>query len=269
MSEFDLKIDEIEVMRVKMNRTILYKYILEVMKMTRILVVDDEPSLVTLLTYNLKKVGYEVYAQNDGEDILNTIKDKQIDLILLDVMLPNQSGVEITRDIRAAKIDVPIIMVTALDDEVDKILGLEMGADDYVTKPFSPREVIARIKAVLRRFEHGHKPDQSTDHIKMYGDLAIDYDKMAVQLSGENVKLTPKEYELLTYMAQREGRVLDRETILHGVWGYDYGGPDTRMVDMHLSHLREKVEQDPKHPAMIKTVRGMGYRFEDPSKAED
>ncbi|MBM7617514.1 two-component system alkaline phosphatase synthesis response regulator PhoP [Weissella uvarum] len=237
--------------------------------MARILIVDDEPSLVTLLTYNLKKSGYEVYSQNDGHNIIETIKDKQIDLILLDVMLPDQNGVEITRDIRAAKIDVPIIMVTALDEEVDKIVGLEIGADDYITKPFSPREVIARIKAVLRRFEHGQKRQEESDNIQTYGNLAIDYDKMAVQLNGENVKLTPKEYELLTYMAQREGRVLDRETILHGVWGYDYGGPDTRMVDMHLSHLRDKVENDPKHPVMLKTVRGMGYRFENPEKAED
>lgn len=236
--------------------------------MTKILVVDDEPALVTLLTYNLKKSGYEVFSQNDGQNIIETIKMQQIDLVLLDVMLPDENGVDITRDIRSAKIDVPIIMVTALDDEVDKIVGLEMGADDYITKPFSPREVIARIKAVLRRFEHGKKVDSRSDNIQMYGPLAIDYDKMSVQLNGDNVKLTPKEYELLTYMAQREGRVLDRETILHGVWGYDYGGPDTRMVDMHLSHLREKVELDPKHPALLKTVRGMGYRFEKPT-AED
>lgn len=236
--------------------------------MTKILVVDDEPALVTLLTYNLKKSGYGVFSQNDGQNIIETIKTQQIDLVLLDVMLPDENGVDITRDIRSAKIDVPIIMVTALDDEVDKIVGLEMGADDYITKPFSPREVIARIKAVLRRFEHGKKVDSRSDNIQMYGPLAIDYDKMSVQLNGDNVKLTPKEYELLTYMAQREGRVLDRETILHGVWGYDYGGPDTRMVDMHLSHLREKVELDPKHPALLKTVRGMGYRFEKPT-AED
>ena len=159
-------------------------------------------------------------------------------------------------------------MLTALDEEVDKILGLEIGADDYVTKPFSPREVIARVRAVLRRFDVTTPENKSENKTKQFGNIKIDFDKMVVQRDGEVIKLTPKEYELLAYMAEREGRVLSRETILHGVWGYEFTGPDTRMVDMHLSHLRDKIENDPKHPAHLKTVRGFGYRFDNQATAE-
>ncbi|WP_099088060.1 response regulator transcription factor [Weissella cibaria] len=233
--------------------------------MATILVVDDEPSLVTLLSYNLTKSGFEVVTATSGDEARNQLANHAIDLMLLDVMLPGKSGVDLTRELRGEQNRIPIIMITALDDEVDKILGLEIGADDYVTKPFSPREVIARVRAVLRRLDKQQEPQvtKAPTKLKQFGNLTIDFDKMVVQRQGEIVKLTPKEYELLAYMADREGRVLDRETILHGVWGYDYAGPDTRMVDMHLSHLRDKVEDDPKHPVHLKTVRGFGYRFDD------
>ncbi|WP_439818021.1 response regulator transcription factor [Weissella paramesenteroides] len=232
--------------------------------MTKVLVVDDEPSLQTLLTYNLKKSGFDVVSAVDGKQALDIIHEQKIDIVLLDIMLPEESGVDVTRELRAEKNQIPIIMLTALDDEIDKVVGLEIGADDYVTKPFSPREVIARVHAVLRRFSQKTQTEkeQSVKHSQSYGHLTIDFDKMVVQFDGEIVKLTPKEYELLAYMAEREGRVLSRETILDGVWGYEFSGPDTRMVDMHLSHLRDKIELDPKHPVYLKTVRGFGYRFD-------
>ena len=236
--------------------------------MTTVLVVDDEPSLVTLLTYNLKKSGFDVVSAIDGPSAITTLAEQPIDIMLLDVMLPGKSGVEVTRELRAEKNRIPIIMLTALDEEVDKILGLEIGADDYVTKPFSPREVIARVRAVLRRFDVTTPENKSENKTKQFGNIKIDFDKMVVQRDGEVIKLTPKEYELLAYMAEREGRVLSRETILHGVWGYEFTGPDTRMVDMHLSHLRDKIENDPKHPAHLKTVRGFGYRFDNQATAE-
>ena len=236
--------------------------------MTTVLVVDDEPSLVTLLTYNLKKSGFDVVSATDGPSAITTLAEQPIDIILLDVMLPGKSGVEVTRELRAEKNRIPIIMLTALDEEVDKILGLEIGADDYVTKPFSPREVIARVRAVLRRFDVTTPENKSENKTKQFGNIKIDFDKMVVQRDGEVIKLTPKEYELLAYMAEREGRVLSRETILHGVWGYEFTGPDTRMVDMHLSHLRDKIENDPKHPAHLKTVRSFRYRFDNQATAE-
>ena len=236
--------------------------------MTTVLVVDDEPSLVTLLTYNLKKSGFDVVSATDGPSAITTLAEQPIDIMLLDVMLPGKSGVEVTRELRAEKNRIPIIMLTALDEEVDKILGLEIGADDYVTKPFSPREVIARVRAVLRRFDVTTPENKSENKTKQFGNIKIDFDKMVVQRDGEVINLTPKEYELLAYMAEREGRVLSRETILHGVWGYEFTGPDTRMVDMHLSHLRDKIENDPKHPVHLKTVRGFGYRFDNQATAE-
>ncbi|HJG84668.1 MAG TPA: response regulator transcription factor [Weissella thailandensis] len=239
--------------------------------MTKVLVVDDEPSLQTLLTYNLKKSGFDVVSAEDGQQTLDIIHEQKIDIVLLDIMLPEKSGVDVTRELRAEKNQIPIIMLTALDDEIDKVVGLEIGADDYVTKPFSPREVIARVHAVLRRFSQKTQApkEESVKHNQSYGRLTIDFNKMVVQFDDEIVKLTPKEYELLAYMAEREGRVLSRETILDGVWGYEFSGPDTRMVDMHLSHLRDKIELDPKHPVYLKTVRGFGYRFDSSRNEQD
>lgn len=239
--------------------------------MTKVLVVDDEPSLQTLLTYNLKKSGFDVVSAEDGQQALDIIHEQKIDIVLLDIMLPEKSGVDVTRELRAEKNQIPIIMLTALDDEIDKVVGLEIGADDYVTKPFSPREVIVRVHAVLRRFSQKTQAqkEESVKHNQSYGRLTIDFNKMVVQFDDEIVKLTPKEYELLAYMAEREGRVLSRETILDGVWGYEFSGPDTRMVDMHLSHLRDKIELDPKHPVYLKTVRGFGYRFDSSRNEQD
>ena len=239
--------------------------------MTKVLVVDDEPSLQTLLTYNLKKSGFDVILAEDGQQALDILHEQKIDIVLLDIMLPEKSGVDVTRELRAEKNQIPIIMLTALDDEIDKVVGLEIGADDYVTKPFSPREVIARVHAVLRRFSQKTQApkEESVKHNQSYGRLTIDFNKMVVQFDDEIVKLTPKEYELLAYMAEREGRVLSRETILDGVWGYGFSGPDTRMVDMHLSHLRDKIELDPKHPVYLKTVRGFGYRFDSSRNEQD
>lgn len=239
--------------------------------MTKVLVVDDEPSLQTLLTYNLKKSGFDVVSAGDGQQALDIIHEQKIDIVLLDIMLPEKSGVDVTRELRAERNQIPIIMLTALDDEIDKVVGLEIGADDYVTKPFSPREVIARVHAVLRRFSQKTQApkEESVKHNQSYGRLTIDFNKMVVQFDDEIVKLTPKEYELLAYMAEREGRVLSRETILDGVWGYEFSGPDTRMVDMHLSHLRDKIELDPKHPVYLKTVRGFGYRFDSSRNEQD
>lgn len=234
--------------------------------MARILVVDDEPALVKLLTYNLERAGFEVLTASDGQGLVERLQTgkERIDLVLLDIMLPKESGIDITQKLRAQNSFIPIIMITALDEEVDKVVGLEMGADDYITKPFSPREVVARVKAVLRRFEHAQaasQQDQRVVSVKDYGILSVDTDRVLVKVANQRIKLTPKEYELLVYLTEREGRVLDRETILHGVWGFAYAGVDTRMVDMHVSHLRDKIEIDPKHPQMLKTVRGMGYRF--------
>jgi len=233
--------------------------------MTKVLVVDDEPALVTLTTYNLEQAGYTVVSANDGQNLIQTIKTEEIDLVLLDVMLPHKSGIELLREIRAEKLTLPVILLTALDAEVDKIVGLEMGADDYVTKPFSPRELLARIKAVLRRFEVT-QPTQLETNSETFGDLKINYDHMSVKKSGNRIKLTPTEYELLVYLTQNVGRVLERETILHGVWGYNESGSDTRMVDMHMSHLRDKIEDNPKQPQYLRTVRGIGYRFDLPSQ---
>lgn len=233
--------------------------------MTKVLVVDDEPALVTLTTYNLEQAGYTVISANDGKNIIQTIQAEAIDLVLLDVMLPYQSGIELLREIRAEKLTVPVILLTALDAEIDKIVGLEMGADDYITKPFSPRELLARIKAIMRRFEVGKESTKQVANTQVFGSLVINYDHMSVTKHGQLVKLTPKEYELLVYLTTNAGRVLERETILHGVWGYSDAGSDTRMVDMHMSHLRDKIEDNPKEPQYLRTVRGIGYRFDLPN----
>lgn len=233
--------------------------------MTKVLIVDDEPSLVTLMSYNLQKNEFDVLTATNGPDAQKMIETTpDLDIVLLDVMLPIKSGIDVTKELRGKGNQIPIILVTALDEEIDKILGLEIGADDYITKPFSPREVIARIRAVLRRFDKSSNVVENTDrsdNITRIGSITIDYDKLVVQKNGVLVKLTPKEYELLVYLVARSNRVLARENILDGVWDFKETGPDTRMVDMHISHLRDKLEIDPKHPVMLQTVRGFGYRF--------
>jgi two-component system alkaline phosphatase synthesis response regulator PhoP len=228
----------------------------------RILVVDDEPAILTLLKYNLTQEGYEVTTAQDGQEALNLAFNQQFDFIILDLMLPHIDGLEITRRLRIEKIKTPIMILTAKDSETDKIVGLEIGADDYVTKPFSPREIIARIKAIKRRLNKGEpdKAAQSERYITV-GDLTIDQDQMIATKNGKNLLLTPKEYKLLAYLMHRPGRVLSREALLNGVWGFDYAA-ESRMVDIQISHLRDKVEADPKQAQFIKTVRGFGYKLE-------
>lgn len=174
-------------------------------------------------------------------------------------------GIEICRELRREKVDTPIIMLTAKDSEIDKIIGLEIGADDYMTKPFSPREVIARMKAVFRRYEKGQqKPvEQVDDSIIIVGDIEINPAEFTVKVRGEEIILTPKEFELLIYLAKRQSRILSREQLLNAIWNYDFAG-ETRIVDVHISHLREKIEEDTKEPKYIKTARGFGYKFEAP-----
>ena len=190
---------------------------------------------------------------------------------MLDLMLPGMDGIEITRRLRQERIETPIIILTARDQEYDKIIGLELGADDYLTKPFSPREVIARIKAISRRITSSSDEGGASQPAKVekefyeYAGFTVDLAKVSVARNGERIKLTPKEFELLAYFVKRPGRVLSREKLLNGVWGYDYVG-QTRMVDMHVSHLREKLEDDPKHPVYIQTARGFGYRFNGDAK---
>ncbi|MFD1550276.1 response regulator transcription factor [Levilactobacillus fuyuanensis] len=232
--------------------------------MSRVLVVDDEPAIVTLLQYNLEQADYQVVTAIDGEQALNLALHEKFDVILLDLMLPKLDGVEVTKRLRQEKISTPIIMITAKTSEFDTVFGLELGADDYITKPFSPREVIARMKAVMRRYhedEPEEKPVKPVASRLQVADLTIDQDKFQVKRGNQSIDLTPKEFELLLFFAKRPGKVWSREQLLEGVWGFDYSG-QTRMVDIHVSHLREKIEIDPKHPVLLKTVRGFGYTFE-------
>lgn len=232
--------------------------------MKRILVVDDEPAIVTLLQYNLEKEHYDVTTAEDGDTALSLALQQHFDFIILDLMLPGIDGLEVTKKLRAANLETPIMILTAKDSETDKIVGLELGADDYVTKPFSPREIIARIKAIERRIDtprqSGPKPPAQA---LMVGQLMIDPENYRASKAGVRLQLTPKEFELLVYFAKRVGKVLSRDALLNGVWGFEYPAA-TRMVDIQVSHLRDKIERDPKHPDYIKTVRGFGYQMEAP-----
>ncbi|MDI6572534.1 response regulator transcription factor [Leuconostoc lactis] len=225
--------------------------------MTKILVVDDEAAISTLLQYNLEENNYDVTVAEDGQTAYQLASQQQFDAILLDLMLPGMDGMTVLKTLRQDKISTPVILVTAKGDEFDRVFGLELGADDYITKPFSPREVIARLKAILRRSQVDHQVSEEADVIKIQ-DLVIDDNKKVVTKADKILTLTPREYELLLYFAQRIGRVIDRETILTAVWGYEYTG-ESRMVDMHISNLREKIEANPKSPVLLKTVRGFGY----------
>ncbi|MDD9147898.1 MULTISPECIES: response regulator transcription factor [unclassified Sporolactobacillus] len=226
----------------------------------KILVVDDEPSIVTLLSFNLKKSGYEVITAGNGSDALSIVKEQHPDLIVLDLMLPEMDGMDVCKRLRQDFIFIPILMLTARDDELDKILGLELGADDYMTKPFSPREVVARVKAILRRTDIGK---QEQNEILTAGDIKVYPNNFEATFKDQELLLTPKEFELLVYMMQHKGRVLTREQLLNAVWNYEFAG-DTRIVDVHVSHLREKIEDMTRKPLYIKTVRGLGYKLEEP-----
>ena len=231
--------------------------------MKRILVVEDEPSIVTLLTYNLEQAGFQVLAAEDGNQGLKLALEEKPDFIILDIMLPGIDGMEICKKLRQEKVKTPILMLTARDDEFDKVLGLELGADDYLTKPFSPRELIARIKAIMRRANLENEVDE--DDVIVIGDLLINESRHVVQFKGKPLELTPKEFELLLFFAKHRGKVLSRDQLLNGVWDFEYDG-DTRIVDVHVSHLREKIEDNPKKPKYIQTIRGFGYKMEGPSE---
>jgi DNA-binding response OmpR family regulator len=226
----------------------------------RILLVDDEQAVQTLLTYPLRKDGYDVVSAIDGREALERFAEQRFDLVVLDIMLPKLDGIEVCRRLRSRS-QVPIIMLTAKDDEIDKVLGLEMGADDYITKPFSVREFRSRVKAALRRAEMlRDRPD--ADEPVVAGDLKLDFERRTVSVRGKAASLTYVEFELLAALARAPGRVMTRDVLLEQVWG-DSAYRDPRTIDVHIRHLREKLEGDPRHPEYLFTVRGVGYRFRD------
>ncbi len=224
-----------------------------------VLVVDDEEAIVRLVTYNLEREGFKTVTANDGLSALDRVRSSSPDLVVLDIMLPGLDGLEVCRRLRQEDIRIPVILLTARDTEIDKILGLELGADDYVTKPFSPRELVARVKAILRRAAREETPDSDSDRLQL-GELVMDLMRHEVMIRGEVVSLTPKEFELLWFLMRNVGRVFSRDQLLDQVWDYDFTG-DTRIVDVHISRLREKIEDDPKNPNYILTVRGFGYKL--------
>ena len=224
--------------------------------MPRILLIEDEQSLGEALQYQLVRDGFDVDRETDGAVGLERFKTEGADLVLLDLMLPGLSGEEVCKEIRKSS-SVPVIMLTAKDEEIDKVLGLELGADDYVTKPFSSRELLARIKAVLRR---AASREASSPSVLEGGGIRLDPDRAQVSARGEEVRLTRKEFELLEFLMSNPGRALPRETLIDEVWGSDYVG-DTRTLDVHIKRLRSKLESDPHRPRHLLTVRGLGYRF--------
>ncbi|MCO7126075.1 response regulator YycF [Sporolactobacillus shoreicorticis] len=231
----------------------------------KILVVDDEQPIADIVQFNLEKEGYEVVCAYDGEEALLKVEEENPDMILLDVMLPIKDGMEVCREVRKTH-NMPIIMLTAKDSEIDKVLGLEMGADDYVTKPFSNRELIARVKANLRRHrQEGAEEEKKQENNIEIGDLVIHLDAYVVTKRGKMVELTHREFELLHYLADHIGQVMTRENLLQTVWGYDYFG-DVRTVDVTVRRLREKIEDNPSRPAWIITRRGVGYYLKEPNQ---
>lgn len=229
--------------------------------MKQVLVVDDEVAIATLLEYNLTQAHYAVTVATDGEEAVDLITTQPFDFVVLDLMLPGMDGFDVTKTVRQAGIDVPILMLTARDTETDKIIGLELGADDYVTKPFSPREIIARMKAIERR-QARQQPVAAA--VRRVGALTINQDNHRVMLADRELNLTKREYELLLFLAQNTGRTVTRDELIDRVWGFEYVG-QTRMVDMQISKLRDKLEEDPRQPRYIQTVRGFGYRLEEPT----
>ncbi|HAZ22525.1 MAG TPA: DNA-binding response regulator [Firmicutes bacterium] len=228
----------------------------------RILVIDDETALVESICFNLEREGFQTFSSYNGIDGLEAIQTVKPDLIVLDLMLPGLDGLEICRRVRKSE-DIPIIMLTAKESEVDRILGLELGADDYVTKPFSMRELMARVKSVLRRFQvAANGPD-----VLISGDVSLNKATREVTTRGTDVTLSVKEFDLLAMLMLNSGRVLTREILLDGVWGADFFG-EPRTVDVHIRWLREKIEEDPANPKYIHTVRGVGYRFNPPTEQQ-
>jgi len=227
----------------------------------KIVVVDDEEALVRLITYNLAKEGFTTIAAYEGTQVIQIIQQEQPDLIILDLMLPGKDGFEICRDLRNTNINTPIIMLTARDDEIDRVLGLELGADDYVTKPFSVRELMARVKAVLRRQQNRDSAVENPDHELSVGKFTIKPEKYEIFMDGILLDLTLKEYELLELLIRNQGRVLKRDYLLQVLWDYAEG-VNTRVLDVHISKLRDKIEPGSRNPKHIKTIRGLGYKFE-------
>lgn len=237
------------------------------LNLSTVLVVDDETSILQLVAYNFTRAGFNVDTETNGQAALVKIQQNPsaYDLVVLDLMLPGLDGMELCKQIRQLKIVVPVILLTARDEEVDLVLGLELGADDYVTKPFSPRELVARAKAVMRRFEQAGQQVPSAHaatagKVLTAGGIRIDLARHEVVAREKAIELTPKEYDLLRYLMEHREMVLSRDQLLDHVWGYTVA-MDTRIVDVHISHLRDKVEADPKQPVLIRTVRGVGYRF--------
>ncbi|MFF3021822.1 response regulator YycF [Gottfriedia sp. NPDC057948] len=230
----------------------------------KILIVDDEKPIADILKFNLEKEGFDIVCAYDGEEALQKVDEFLPDLVLLDIMLPIRDGLEVCREIRKNH-DMPIIMITAKDSELDKVLGLEMGADDYVTKPFSTRELLARVKANLRRHQTGAPSEKEESVEVIIGSLVINPNAYIVTKRGEKIELTHREFELLYYLAKHIGQVMTREHLLQTVWGYDYFG-DVRTVDVTIRRLREKIEDNPSYPLFIVTRRGVGYYLRDPEQ---
>lgn len=233
--------------------------------MKKILVVDDEPSITTLLKYNLEKENFAVDVCHDGQAAIDAATTQNYDFIILDLMLPKVNGFDVTKHLRKEKIATPIIMLTAKDETVDKIIGLEIGADDYLTKPFSPRELVARIRAVERRLDLSSNKIPETKSVDelVIGNLIAYPKDYRVTMDGEELSFTKKEFELLIYLMERQNRIISRDELMTSIW-QDEMYHLSRTVDIHISHLREKIEEDPKKPKFIKTVRGFGYKFQEP-----
>ena len=230
--------------------------------MTSILVVDDEPVFIEALTISLEREGFGVIAAADGPAALEAISVKDPDLILLDVMLPGMSGIDVCREIRKSS-SVPVIMVTAKGEEIDAVVGLEVGADDYITKPYRLRELIARIRAILRRSENLLEKEETTSNpeVLVEGAVRLDLERHELSVDGKLVSLALREFELLCYLMENSGRVVTRDSLMQNVWGWDYIG-DTKTIDVHVKRLRSKIESDPSAPLRISTIRGVGYRYE-------
>lgn len=234
------------------------------MNKKRILIVDDEENILELLKYNLQKNGFEVVSKENGEDAIDEIEKEDFDLILLDLMLPGIDGLDVLKFIRSHHRikNTPVIMLTAKNEEIDTVLGLEMGADDYIGKPFGVHELIARVKALLRRNDRTKNEREASEEFEIIEieDLKINKSTQEITIKGESVELTLKEFEMLYLLAKNKGRVFGRDYLLEKVWGYDYLG-ETRTVDVHIRNLRKKIEEDDKNPKHIKTVRGIGYKY--------